>query len=126
MARRSVIAIVVLVGSALNGAHAQSDPWCAYFTGGTPNCAFATFAECLKVIRGKTGICDRNADYIAPTKADSGSPSAAMPNPAATGTTGEGGEARQHRLHHRSAHHLRSRKIKPRIRRRHRSTPSPQ
>ena len=119
MARGLIVAIAALVGSALNGAHAQNGPWCAYLTGGTPNCAFATFAECIKAIQGKTAICDRNADYVAPTEADSASSSGATPNPAATGTIG--GEARQHRLRHRSAHHLRSRKIETRNGRRHRA-----
>jgi len=123
MARGPVIAIAVLVGSALNSAHAQNGSWCAYLTGGTPNCALATFAECIKAIQGKTGICDRNPEYTAPTEADSASPSAATPNPGATGTIdNEGEEARQHRFHHRGAHHPGSRKIKPRIRR-HRVNP---
>lgn len=61
MATRLAIAIAVLVGPALNGAHAQYDSWCVYFTGKSPNCAFATFQECIKTIQGKTGICNRNA-----------------------------------------------------------------
>lgn len=122
MARGLIIAIAAVVGSALHGAHAQNGPWCAYLTGGAPNCAFATFPECIKAIQGKTAICDRNADYVAPTEADSGSPAAATPNPVATGTIGaERGEARQHRLRHRSGHHLRSREIKTRNGRRHRA-----
>jgi len=122
MARALIMAIAAFAGAALNGAHAQEGPWCAYLTGGTPNCAFATFAECIKAIQGKTAICDRNADYLGPAEADSGSPSAATPNSAATGTTGaERGEARQHRARHRSAHHLRSRKIETRNGRRHRA-----
>ena len=126
MARRLVIAIAVVVGFALTVAHAQNDPWCAYLTGGTPNCAFATFAECIKAIQGKTGICDRNPEYTAPTEADSASPSTAMPNPAATGTIGsERGQARQHQLHHRGAHHFRSKTIKTPSGRRHRFKPHP-
>lgn len=113
MVWRLVIAIAVLAGSALNGAHAQNPPWCAYLTGSSPDCAFATFQECLKAIQGKTGICDRNAESTGPTKTDSASPSAAAPNSAVTGTIGaEAVKARQHRLHHRSAPHLRSRKTK--------------
>lgn len=112
MARSLLIAIAVIGGTALNGAHAQNDPWCAYLTGRTPDCAFATFQECLKAIQGKTGICDRNAEH-APTKTDSASPSAAAPNPGVTGTIGaDGVKARQHRLHQRSAPHLRSRTTK--------------
>lgn len=127
MARRLAIAIAALVGSALNGAHAQNGPWCAYFTGGTPNCTFATFAACIKAIQGKTAICDRNAEYAGPTEPDSASSSTAPPNPAATGSIGaegaEGAEARQHRLRHRSAHHLHRTTIKPRIGKRHRLNP---
>lgn len=105
MARRLLIAIAVIGGAAVNGAHAQNDPWCAYLTGRTADCAFATFQECLEAIQGKTGICDRNAER-APTETDSASPSAAAPNPGVTGTIGaEGAKARQHR-------HLRGRTTK--------------
>jgi hypothetical protein len=31
--------------------------WCAYFTGGPTNCAFARFEDCLAAIKGKTALC---------------------------------------------------------------------
>lgn len=123
MTRILVIAIAVLVGSALDSARAQNGPWCAFLTGGSPNCAFATFAECIKAIKGKTAICDRNAEYAAPAEADSDSHANATPNPAVTGSAGgEGGEARAHQSRHRSVHHLRSRTT-PRTGKRHRLNP---
>lgn len=107
MARSLVIASAVLAGSALNGAYAQNDSWCAYFSGGATKCAFATLEECIKTIQGKTGICNRNAQHVAPGEANSSSSSAASPNPAATGMMAE----RAHHLRHRGAHHIRGRKI---------------
>jgi Protein of unknown function (DUF3551) len=41
-------------------AQAQSAQWCAYFTGGPTNCGFSAFEECLKAIKGKTGLCSQN------------------------------------------------------------------
>lgn len=121
MARRLVTAIAVLVGSALNGAHAQNDLWCAYFTGGSPSCAFATFDECIKAIRGKTGICDRKAEPAAPMEPNASSPSAAIPSPAATATTtSKDREARPQHFHRHRAHLPRGRKLKGRGARRHR------
>jgi hypothetical protein len=122
MASRWAIAIAVLAGSVLDGACAQNDPWCAYLTGSSPNCAFATFADCIKAIQGKTGICDRNSEYAAPAQANSATPPAAAQPPAATGATAhEAGDVRRHRSH-RGAHHLRNRNVKERSGGRHRST----
>jgi hypothetical protein len=61
----STLAIVgiFLVGDAPGTqaqAQAQSAQWCAYFTGGPTNCGFSAFEECLKAIKGKTGLCSQN------------------------------------------------------------------
>jgi hypothetical protein len=68
------IGIFILVALISAGAQAQNDqqPWCAYFTGGPTNCGFTTFAQCLEAIRGKTGLCQQNAQYIPPAQSNSG------------------------------------------------------
>jgi hypothetical protein len=60
-----------VVGSALaSSAQAQSGQqnvqWCAYFTGGSTNCSFSTFEDCLQTIKGKTALCVQNAQNAPP------------------------------------------------------------
>jgi hypothetical protein len=66
-----IFGLMAMLGA---GAQAQNDQqqWCAYFTGGPTNCAFATFAQCLEAIRGKTALCQQNAQYVAPAGSNSG------------------------------------------------------
>lgn len=70
-AMRSTLAITVgILIAGLGSAKAQNnqlnEQWCAYFTGGPTNCGFASFEQCLQAIRGKTGLCDRNPQYVPP------------------------------------------------------------
>lgn len=68
MRRMLAIAIGILAagGMIASGARAQNNPWCAYFSGGPTNCGFTTFGDCLAAIKGKTALCDRNAQYVPP------------------------------------------------------------
>jgi hypothetical protein len=61
---------------------AQSNSWCAFFSGGPTNCGFTTFEDCVKAIKGKTGLCDRKSQDVAPAGPD---PAAAGPGLAAGG-----------------------------------------
>jgi hypothetical protein len=47
----------------------QNGQWCAYFTDGPTNCGFAAFEQCLEAIRGKSGLCDHNPQYVSPAPA---------------------------------------------------------
>jgi hypothetical protein len=69
------VAILVVANALVRGGEAQAEQpnnqWCAYFTGGPTNCDFATFDDCLQVIKGKTGLCVQNAQYVPPAGSDS-------------------------------------------------------
>jgi hypothetical protein len=69
------VAILVVGGALANRAQAQSNQqngqWCAYFTGGPTNCGFATFDDCLQAIKGKTGLCNQNTQYVPPAGSNS-------------------------------------------------------
>jgi Protein of unknown function (DUF3551) len=60
---------VAVAGTMSTGAEAQSNAWCAYFTGGPVNCEFATLKECMDAIRGKTALCNENAQADQPSGA---------------------------------------------------------
>ncbi len=50
-------------------AQAQNYPWCATYTGsmgGSQNCGFTSFEQCMDTVRGMGGFCDRNTQYVAP------------------------------------------------------------
>jgi hypothetical protein len=67
---------ILIVGNAIGYAQARHDEqngqWCAYFTGGPTNCSFATFEECLRAIKGQTGLCNQNQQNVPPTAARRG------------------------------------------------------
>jgi hypothetical protein len=67
------VGVLVIGGLLTAGAQAQSNPWCAYFSQGPTNCGFTTFDDCIKAIQGKTGLCDHNAQYLAPAGSNSSS-----------------------------------------------------
>jgi uncharacterized protein DUF3551 len=55
-------------------AEAQNYPWCATYsmgTGGSQNCGFSSFEQCLDDVRGIGGFCDRNTQYVPPAGASS-------------------------------------------------------
>lgn len=60
------VAVGIVIVWLSTGARTQTEPWCAYFTGGPTDCGFTTFEQCLAAIRGKTGLCNRNSQYVAP------------------------------------------------------------
>jgi hypothetical protein len=46
-------------------------PWCANYggdAGGSSNCGFSTYEQCLATISGMGGSCDRNPFYTAPAE----------------------------------------------------------
>ena len=63
------ITLGVIIGGAVRAKaqNAQNNQWCAYFSNGPTNCGFVAFEQCLEAIRGKTGLCDRNSQYVPPT-----------------------------------------------------------
>lgn len=65
------IAIGILIaGGTLSFAQTQNNQqngqWCAYFTGGPVNCSFSSLQQCMDAIRGKTALCNQNAQYVPP------------------------------------------------------------
>ncbi len=62
------VALAALFG-APTPATAQTYPWCAIYTGsmgGSSNCGFSTFQQCLNTVQGIGGFCQRNNWYQAP------------------------------------------------------------
>jgi purine-cytosine permease-like protein len=58
--------ILGLAGAA-TAAQAQTYPWCADYgeeMGGSSNCGFATFAQCMAALSGNGGFCNRNTQYM--------------------------------------------------------------
>ncbi|HEX4410519.1 MAG TPA: DUF3551 domain-containing protein [Xanthobacteraceae bacterium] len=50
-------------------ARAQNYPWCAEYSmgqGGTRNCGFVSFAQCMTTVQGMGGFCAENNTYVAP------------------------------------------------------------
>ena len=41
-------------------AHAQYAPWCAYYSLGSTNCGFHSYAQCQAAISGVGGSCSPN------------------------------------------------------------------
>lgn len=67
--------IAIIAGAAMlsalaaTSAHAQNYPWCSQYTGsmgGSMNCGFSTFDQCMANVRGIGGFCVRNDTYQAP------------------------------------------------------------
>lgn len=71
--RGGIAAAVLALGVAIGAptlAQAQTYPWCAVYSGsmgGSSNCGFSTFQQCLNTVRGIGGFCQRNNWYQAPT-----------------------------------------------------------
>lgn len=60
---------ILIAGAALGGsASAQNYPWCAVYggadTGGSSNCGFTTFEQCMVTLSGMGGFCNRNTQYL--------------------------------------------------------------
>jgi hypothetical protein len=49
------------------GARAQNYPWCADYggkMGGSSNCGFSTYEQCMATLSGMGGFCNRNTQYV--------------------------------------------------------------
>jgi hypothetical protein len=61
----------IMMSVAGTPAQAQNYPWCAYYggqMGGSSNCGFVSFQQCMATLSGMGGFCDRNTQYV-PTSA---------------------------------------------------------
>jgi uncharacterized protein DUF3551 len=67
--RHLLVALGILCGTVLGGsaARAQNYPWCADYggkMGGSQNCGFSTYQQCMAALSGNGGFCNRNTQYI--------------------------------------------------------------
>jgi hypothetical protein len=63
------LAVALAVASIGSGAQAQNYPWCAQYSGtmgGSMNCGFVSFDQCMATVRGMGGFCILNNTYIPP------------------------------------------------------------
>lgn len=64
-----VLGIIAATSVAASRAEAQNYPWCAYYggqMGGSSNCGFVSFEQCMATLSGMGGFCDRNTQYMPP------------------------------------------------------------
>jgi hypothetical protein len=64
-----MLAVIAMTSVAGARAEAQNYPWCAYYggqMGGSSNCGFVSFQQCLATLSGMGGFCDRNTQYVPP------------------------------------------------------------
>jgi hypothetical protein len=64
---KCAIALTAVLGA--TGAQAQNYPWCAQYTGdmgGSMNCGFTSFDQCMTTVRGMGGFCIANNTYVPP------------------------------------------------------------
>ena len=64
-----MLGIVAAMSVGGTSAQAQNYPWCAYYggqMGGSSNCGFVSFAQCMATLSGMGGFCDRNTQYVPP------------------------------------------------------------
>lgn len=71
--RLSLVVIGLMAGlSGLTRAQAQNYPWCAQYSGnmgGSMNCGFVSFDQCMETVRGMGGFCIVNNTYQPPARA---------------------------------------------------------
>src|SRR5580658_6607262 len=63
------IAIIAATSAMTMRAEAQDYPWCAQYSGdfgGTMNCGFVSFNQCMDTVRGMGGFCIENNTYQPP------------------------------------------------------------
>ena len=63
-----VLSILVTVGI-VTRAEAQNYPWCSIYTGsmgGSKNCGFSSFQQCMANVSGIGGFCQQNDTYSPP------------------------------------------------------------
>jgi hypothetical protein len=69
--RLSLFAVAFSAGTfgMVVAASAQNYPWCAQYTddfGGSMNCGFVSFDQCMETVRGMGGFCIVNNTYQPP------------------------------------------------------------
>ena len=85
----AIAALSALAGLALVASDAPSRadityPWCAQYgggRGGSRNCGFWTFEQCMATMWGNGGFCERNPMYFGPSPG-------MIPPPAGVGRSG--------------------------------------
>jgi len=63
------LAIALVPALLATGAEAQNYPWCAQYSGsmgGTVNCGFVNFDQCMATVQGMGGFCILNNTYVPP------------------------------------------------------------
>jgi hypothetical protein len=64
--RTIALAATALATLAFTSIDARADgSWCAYYTRGSSNCGFHTYAQCRNTVSGVGGFCNRNPSYQA-------------------------------------------------------------
>ena len=66
-----LIATFVLAAALSASARAQNYPWCAYYgghMGGSANCGFVSYDQCMTTLSGMGGFCARNTQYVPPRR----------------------------------------------------------
>jgi len=64
-----VVGAAALAALSATAADAQNYPWCSQYTGsmgGSMNCGFSTYAQCMANVSGIGGFCIRNDTYQPP------------------------------------------------------------
>ena len=64
-----VLSILAVTAAVETRAEAQNYPWCAIYTGsmgGSTNCGFTSFEQCMADVSGLGGFCQRNNTYVPP------------------------------------------------------------
>ncbi len=68
------LALLLATAAICGPAEAQNYPWCAQYTGnmgGSMNCGFSTYAQCMADVSGLGGFCITNNRYQPPLPAPS-------------------------------------------------------
>jgi len=72
-----VAATIFAVLAAASRAQAQNYPWCAQYSsnmGGSMNCGFTSFNQCMATVSGIGGFCIQNNTYQPPVAPGSSAP----------------------------------------------------
>jgi len=67
------VVIAILAAWPRPAAAAIEYPWCAQYSGGddgggSRNCGFSTWEQCMETVRGAGGFCERNLFYEGPAE----------------------------------------------------------
>jgi len=60
-------ALVTGIATMSTAAQTQNYPWCADYggkMGGSSNCGFSTYEQCMAALSGNGGFCNRNTQYV--------------------------------------------------------------